>query len=75
MKYDNITDWSIQNCLELFEKYNGMGYKKKGLPSPYLWSYTQFYHKGKYVKDGKYNPEAISKQPGVSAIMKELLVK
>ena len=73
MKYDKITDWSIQNCLDLFERYNGMGYKKKGLSSPYLWSYTQFYTKGKYVKDGKYDPNAISKQPGVAAIMKELL--
>ena len=73
MKYDKITDWSIQNCLDLFERYNGMGYKKKGLPSPYLWSYTQFYTKGKYVKDGKYDPNVISKQPGVAAIMKELL--
>jgi len=72
MKYDKITDWSIQNCLDLFERYNGIGYKKKGLPSPYLWSYTQFYTKGKYVKDGKYDPNAISKQPGVAAIMKEL---
>lgn len=73
MKYDKVTDWGIQNCLDLFERYNGMGYKKKGLPSPYLWSYTQFYTKGKYVKDGKYDPNAISKQPGVTAIMKELL--
>lgn len=73
MKYDKVTDWGIQNCLDLFERYNGIGYKKKGLPSPYLWSYTQFYTKGKYVKDGKYDPNAVSKQPGVAAIMKELL--
>lgn len=75
MKYDRITDWSLQNCLELFERYNGMGYKKKGLPSPYLWSYTQFYAKGKYEFDGKYNPNLVSKQPGVVAIMKTLGVK
>jgi lysozyme family protein len=72
MGYHKVTDWGIQNCLDLFEKYNGMGYKKKGLSSPYLWSYTQFYTKGKYVADGKYDPNAISKQPGVAAIMKEL---
>ena len=72
MGYHKIIKWDIQTCLDLFERYNGMGYKKKGLPSPYLWSYTQFYTKGKYVKDGKYDPNAISKQPGVAAIMKEL---
>ena len=72
MKYDKVTDWSIQNCLVLFERYNGMGYKKKGLPSPYLWSYTQFYKKGKYAFDGKYDANLVSKQPGVAAIMKSL---
>jgi len=74
MKYDKVTDWSIQNCLVLFERYNGMGYKKKGLPSPYLWSYTDKYKSGKYVADGKYDPKAISKQPGVAAIMKALAI-
>lgn len=72
MKFDKVTDWSIQNCLDLFEKYNGLGYKKKGLPSPYLWSYTNFYTKGKYAFDGKYDPNLVSKQPGAAAIMKEI---
>jgi lysozyme family protein len=49
-----------------------MGYKKKGVPSPYLWSYTDQYQAGKYVADGKYDPTAVSKQPGVVAIMKAL---
>lgn len=72
MKYDVITDWSIENCLVLFEKFNGLGYKKKGVPSPYLWSFTDQYAKGKYVADGKYDPNAVSKQPGTAAIMKGL---
>ena len=69
MGLDKVTNWSIQNCLDLFEKYNGMGYKKRGVPNPYLWSYTQFYTAGKYVLDGKFDPKAVSKQPGVAAIM------
>lgn len=72
MGYDKVTNWSIENCLVLFEKFNGMGYKKKGVPSPYLWSFTTAYTKGKYVLDGKYDPEAVSKQPGTAAIMKGL---
>lgn len=68
--YDKIKDWSIENSLVLFEKYNGVGYKKRGVPSPYLWSYTNHYVSGKYVLDGKYDPNAVSKQPGVAAIMK-----
>lgn len=72
MGYDKVKDWSIENCLILFEKFNGLGYKKKGVPSPYLWSFTTEYTKGKYVLDGKYDPNAVSKQPGVAAIMKVL---
>ncbi len=72
MKYDKVTDWSIENCLILFEKFNGLGYKKKGVPNPYLWSVTTEYIKGKYVADGRYDPNAVSKQPGVAAIMKDL---
>ena len=64
--------WGLQEILDKFEAYNGYGYKKKGVPSPYLWSYTQFYTKGKYVADGKYDVSAVSKQPGVVAIMKAL---
>lgn len=73
MGYDKVKDWSLENCLILFEKFNGLGYKKRGVPSPYLWSYTTEYTKGKYVLDGKFDPEAVSKQPGVGAIMKVLL--
>lgn len=72
MGYDKVKDWSIENCLVLFEKFNGLGYKKRGVPSPYLWSFTTEYLKGKYVLDGKYDPNAVSKQPGVAAIMKVL---
>jgi lysozyme family protein len=70
--YEKVKDWSVSNCLVLLERYNGLGYQKKNLPSPYLWSYTQYYFKGKYVSDGKFDPEAVSKQPGVVAIMKTI---
>lgn len=72
MGYDKIKDWSMENCLVLFEKFNGMGYKKRGIPSPYLWSFTQHYTKGKFVADGKFDPNAVSLQPGTAAIMKGL---
>ena len=78
MGYDKIKDWSVENCLFLFEKYNGGGYKKRKINSPYVWSYTNHYgakpHIGKYDFDGKFNPILISKQPGVAAIMKFLEV-
>lgn len=72
MGYDKVKDWSLENCLVLFEKFNGLGYKKRGVPNPYLWSFTTAYTKGKYVLDGKFDPNAVSKQPGVAAIMKTI---
>lgn len=63
---------SIGDLLYWCEKYNGMGYAKRGVLSPYVWSYTNFYLKGKFVSDGVYDPSAVSDQPGVAAILKTL---
>lgn len=70
---DKVTDWSIGPSLDLLEKYNGLGYKKKGLPSPYLWSWTNVYKSGKYVADGKFDPNAVDQQCGVVPILKALI--
>lgn len=64
--------WDLESSLLKFEAYNGMGYRAKGINSPYLYSYTQFYTVGKYASDNKYDPNLVSKQPGVVAIMKAL---
>lgn len=65
-------DWSIAGTLDILEKYNGLGYRKKGLPSPYLWAGTDQYVKGKYVADGKYDPDHVDKQLGVAPILMKL---
>jgi len=65
-------DWSIGGTLDILEKYNGLGYRNKGLPSPYLWAGTDQYVKGKYVADGKYDPEHVDKQLGTAAILMRL---
>lgn len=65
-------DWSIGGTLDILEKYNGLGYRNKGLPSPYLWAGTDQYVKGKYVADGKYDPEHVDKQLGVAPILMKL---
>ncbi|OYU80509.1 MAG: hypothetical protein CFE23_08445 [Flavobacterium sp. BFFFF1] len=71
--FHKVTDWSLGEMLYRIEAYNGLGYFKKGLPSPYLWSYTDKYTKGKYASDGKYDPELVSKQCGVVALLKRLV--
>lgn len=68
----NNKDWSIAGTLDLLERYNGLGYRKKGLPSPYLWAGTDQYVKGKYVADGKFDPEHVDQQLGVAPILMKL---
>ena len=72
-KLDKVTDWGISNTLDLLEKYNGLGYRKKGLSSPYLWSFTSNYETGKYVADGKFDPLYVDGQCGVAPIIKLLM--
>jgi hypothetical protein len=55
-----------------FEKYNGFGYRRRNIQSPYLWSYCQHYTSGKFIQDGKYDPGAVSKQCGAAVLLSEL---
>jgi lysozyme family protein len=71
--FDRIADWSVPHILYLFEKYNGFGYRHKGLRTPYLWSFSNLYDKGKYVADGVFDPDAVSKQCGAAVLLKQLL--
>lgn len=65
-------DWSIGTTLDKLEAYNGLGYRNKGMPSPYLWAGTDQYEKGKYVADGKFDPNHVDQQLGVAPILMKL---
>lgn len=65
-------DWSIAGTLDLLERYNGLGYRHKGVPSPYLWAGTDQYVKGKYVADGRYDPNHVDQQLGVAALLMKI---
>ena len=66
-------DWSIGGALTLLERYNGLGYASRGLPSPYLWSGTDQYIAGKYVRDGVYDPRAVDAQAGCAALLMAMM--
>lgn len=51
------------------ELYNGLGYHNKSLTSPYVYSGTNRYTKGKYVKDGVFDPDFVDAQLGVVALV------
>lgn len=63
-----IKTWNIEMTFGFIERYNGLGYRAYGINSPYLWSMTNQYTKGKYTSDGKFDPNAVSKQAGAAAI-------
>lgn len=62
-------DWSLAGTLTELETYNGLGYAKRGVASPYLWSGTDQYRSGKYVRDGVYDPDKIDPQLGCAALL------
>lgn len=65
-------DWSIGGTLTLLERYNGLGYFSRGLPSPYLWAGTDQYATGKYVRDGVFDATAEDRQLGCAGLLMAL---
>lgn len=69
LRLDKISGWDIQTCLSIAEHYNGLGYRKHGIYSPYVWGGTNnFGGVGKFMSDGKFDANAEEKQIGVAAI-------
>lgn len=78
LEYDRllgVTDWSLVSALYHWHRFNGINneYKRRSIPTPYLWSGCQHYKKGKYVKDGVFDPNAVSKQVGAAVLLKTLI--
>lgn len=71
--FQTQTDWSLAAMLYRLERYNGFGYRRRGLASPYLWSFSDRYSRGKFVSDGKYDPDAVSAQCGAAVVLKTLI--
>lgn len=71
--YDKKVVWDIPHILRRLESYNGTAYQRRGINTPYLWSGSNHYIKGKYAKDHVFDPNLVSKQIGAAAILKMLL--
>ena len=63
------TDWSVGATLTKLEEYNGLGYAARNQPSPYVWSGTDQYKSGKYVRDGVYDPNVVDSQLGCAGLI------
>jgi lysozyme family protein len=73
-KLNQVADWSLPATLYRLEAYNGFGYRAfhPEVLSPYLWSYSNHYTKGKYVADGTFSLTSVSKQCGASVLLRRM---
>ena len=69
----SLTDKSVGMLLVAAEAFNGEGYHMHGWQNPYLWDGTQWYTRGKYVRDGVYDPSFVDPQIGVAPVIKRLI--
>lgn len=72
MGFAGQSDWSLPRTLHRLEAYNGFGYRRVGRVTPYLWSFSSHYSRGKFVADGRYDPRARSQQCGAAVMLKLL---
>jgi lysozyme family protein len=72
MGFAGADDWSLPRTLYRLEAYNGFGYRRIGRATPYLWSFSNLYERGKYVADGTFNANARSQQCGAALMLKLL---
>ena len=77
LKFDNmigVKKWVLAGILFKLEGFNGFGYRTRHpeVLTPYLWSFSNHYAKGKFTADGKFDPNAVSKQCGAGVILLSL---
>jgi lysozyme family protein len=72
-KIDQWKDWTLEGMIYQLENYNGWGYRlhHPEVLSPYLWSFSNHYTKGKYIADGTWSDTAISNQCGAAVLLKK----
>lgn len=70
----NVETWDLPHTLYWIEGFNGWGYQlyHSKINSPYIWSFTNKYVRGKYDKDGHFNADLVSDQCGAAALLKTL---
>jgi lysozyme family protein len=68
-----VGNWSIERACYEIELYNGFGYRRHGIHSPYLWSFSNNYVSGKYAYDGQWSASAVDAQCGVMPLIARLM--
>ncbi len=68
-----VSNWSWERACFEAEAFNGFGYRARGVHSPYLWAGTNHYARGKFVADGRFDPNAHDGQLGVIPVMRRMV--
>ena len=73
--FAHVHDWSISHALYRLERFNGFGYRQPGIniPSPYLWSFSQHYTRGKFSSDGHFDANLVSQQCGAGMLLRVMV--
>ena len=77
LEFDHLTDvkkWPLSVILFKLEGFNGFGYRTKHpeVLTPYLWSFSNHYTKGKFTVDRKFDANAVSRQCGAAVLLLSL---
>ncbi len=71
LEREDLVEWSnMDSSLYAIEAYNGLGYRQyhPEVKSPYVYSGTNLYARGKYIADGRFSAITIDQQAGVYAL-------
>lgn len=71
-KIDKVPSWSIPRLLWEWELWNGLGYYGR-INSPYLWSFSNLYERGKFESDGRYVATLVSQQCGAAVALRAMI--
>lgn len=72
---DQIKAWGPEHVAYAMEKFNGFGYRhpNRNIPSPYLWGGTSVQRRGKFIRDGVYDPNVMDPQLGGMAVLRQIM--
>ena len=66
---DSVPSWTMARACFEWERWNGFGYRDwHKIRSPYVWAGTNKQQAGKYVQDGKFDPDAYDHQLGALSV-------
>jgi lysozyme family protein len=66
-------NWTWARGCYYGELFNGFGYRSHGVNTPYLWSWSNNYRRGKYTADGEWSLSTIDQQCGMIPLIVALL--